>query len=174
MAARFGRRLISSSPVIRRQSLIAGLLALLLFIAGVYAQAPIGFDSRFVLFAQEMLRNGPTVFPTSYGQPYADYSSLSTLFIWLLSLALGAVNSLTAWLPKRNRRGIDRHADVSTAGALFATLGAGQYCLADAHCDLRQRSAGGVAGSDAGRSGVCGVLSWATRMIISVPVGGCR
>jgi hypothetical protein len=66
--------LITLSPVIRRQSLIAGLLALLLFIAGVYGQAPIGFDSRFVLFAQEMLRHGPTVFPTTYGQPYADSS----------------------------------------------------------------------------------------------------
>ncbi|MCU0117676.1 glycosyltransferase family 39 protein [Pseudomonas sp. B2M1-30] len=98
------------SPAIRRQSLIAGLLALLLFIAGVYAQAPIGFDSRFVLFAQEMLRHGPTVFPTTYGQPYADYSALSTLFVWLLSLPFGAVNSLAAWLPS------------ALAGALIVTL----------------------------------------------------
>ncbi|RAS28630.1 MULTISPECIES: ArnT family glycosyltransferase [unclassified Pseudomonas] len=95
---------------VRRQSLLAGLLALLLFCAGVYGQAPIGFDSRFVLFAQEMLRHGPTVFPTTYGQPYADYTSLSTLFIWLLSLPFGAVNSLTAWLPS------------AIAGALIVTL----------------------------------------------------
>ncbi|CAI8967895.1 PMT_2 domain-containing protein [Pseudomonas sp. IT-347P] len=87
------------SPEIRRQSLIAGLLAFLLFMAGVHGQAPIGFDSRFVLFAQEMLRHGPTVFPTTYGQPYADYSALSTLFIWLLSLPFGAVNAFTAWAP---------------------------------------------------------------------------
>lgn len=87
------------SPHVRQQSLWIGLLALLLFSAGVYQQAPIGFDSRFVLFAQEMLRHGPTVFPTTYGQPYADYSAVSTLFIWLLSLPFGEVNSLSAWLP---------------------------------------------------------------------------
>ncbi|WP_256577415.1 glycosyltransferase family 39 protein [Pseudomonas sp. R37(2017)] len=86
-------------PHIRRQSLALGLLALLLFCAGMYQQAVIGFDSRFVLFAQEMLRNGPSFFPTTYGQPYADYSGLSTLFIWLLSLPFGQVTSLTAWLP---------------------------------------------------------------------------
>ncbi|QTD30782.1 ArnT family glycosyltransferase [Pseudomonas fluorescens] len=110
MAARFGRGLIGLTPALRRQSLIAGLLAFLLFIAGVYGQAPIGFDSRFVLFAQEMLRHGPSVFPTTYGEPYADYSSLSTLFIWLLSLPFGTVNSLTAWLPS------------AVAGAVIVTL----------------------------------------------------
>ena len=98
------------SVTVRRQSLIAGLLALLLFCAGVYGQAPIGFDSRFVLFAQEMLRHGPTVFPTTYGQPYADYTSLSTLFICLLSLPFGAVNGLSAWLPS------------AIAGAVIVTL----------------------------------------------------
>lgn len=76
-----------------------GVLALLLFTAGVYQQATIGFDSRFVLFAQEMLRHGPSIFPTTYGEPYADYSGASTLFIYLLSLPFGQVNSLTAWLP---------------------------------------------------------------------------
>lgn len=110
MAPRLGRGLIGLTPTLRRQSLIAGLLALLLFIAGVYGQAPIGFDSRFVLFAQEMLRHGPSVFPTTYGEPYADYSSLSTLFIWLLSLPFGTVNSLTAWLPS------------AVAGAVIVTL----------------------------------------------------
>jgi 4-amino-4-deoxy-L-arabinose transferase-like glycosyltransferase len=98
-----------SIPV-RRQSLIIGLLALVLFSAGVYQQAPIGFDSRFVLFAQEMLRHGPTVFPTTYGQPYADYSAVSTLFVWLLSLPFGQVNSLSAWFPS------------AIAGAVIVTL----------------------------------------------------
>lgn len=98
------------SPQVRRHSLLIGLLALLLFSAGVYQQAPIGFDSRFVLFAQEMLRHGPTAFPTSYGQPYADYSAVSTLFIWLLSLPNGQVNSLSAWFPS------------AIAGAVIVTL----------------------------------------------------
>nr|WP_225908641.1 glycosyltransferase family 39 protein [Pseudomonas lactucae] len=83
----------------RRQSLGLGVLALLLFIAGSWHQAIIGFDARFVLFAQEMLRHGPGFFPTTYGQPYADYLATSTLMTWLLSVPLGEVTSLTAWLP---------------------------------------------------------------------------
>ena len=102
--------MIATSPGIRRQSLGLGLLALLLFSAGVYQQAVIGFDSRFVLFAEEMLRHGPSFFPTTYGQPYADYSALTTLFIWLLSLPFGQVNSLAAWLPS------------AIAGAVIVTL----------------------------------------------------
>ncbi|ETK17718.1 hypothetical protein H097_13731 [Pseudomonas sp. FH4] len=85
--------------LLRRQSWGIGLLALLLFIAGNWDQAIIGFDSRFVLFAQEMLRHGPGFFPTTYGQPYADYLSTSTLLTWLLSLPLGRVTSFSAWLP---------------------------------------------------------------------------
>lgn len=88
-----------SSTRVRQHSLVLGLLALLLFCAGVHEQTAIGFDTRFVLFAQEMLRHGPGFFPTTYGQPYADYWSTSTFFIWLLSLPFGQVNALTAWLP---------------------------------------------------------------------------
>ena len=89
---------LQSAPI-RRQSLGLGLLALVLFIAGNWHQAIIGFDSRFVVFAQEMLRHGPGFFPTTYGQPYADYLATSTLLTWLLSLPFGQVTSLTAWLP---------------------------------------------------------------------------
>ncbi|MDB5984465.1 MAG: putative rane protein [Pseudomonas sp.] len=84
---------------VRQQSLGLGLLALLLFIIGNYQQAAIGFDSRFVLFAEEMLRHGPGFFPTTYGQPYPDYSAFSTFFVYLFSLPFGRVISLTAWLP---------------------------------------------------------------------------
>lgn len=87
------------NPTMRLHSLGLGLLALVLFIAGNWHQAIIGFDSRFVVFAQEMLRHGPSFFPTTYGQPYADYLATSTLLTWLLSLPLGEVTSLTAWLP---------------------------------------------------------------------------
>ena len=90
---------MASLTTVRQQSLVLGALALLLFIAGNYQQAAIGFDSRFVVFAQEMLRNGPGFFPTTYGEPYADYSATSTFFIYLLSLPFGRVISLTAWLP---------------------------------------------------------------------------
>ena len=95
---------------VRRQSLLLGVLALVLFILGDPHQAAIGFDSRFVLFAKEMLRHGPGFFPTTYGQPYADYSATSTLFTWLLSLPFGEVSSLTAWLP------------TAIAGAVIVTL----------------------------------------------------
>ncbi|WLH87588.1 glycosyltransferase family 39 protein [Pseudomonas sp. FP2338] len=87
------------TATLRNQSLGLGLLALVLFIVGNWHQAIIGFDSRFVVFAQEMLRHGPSFFPTTYGQPYADYLATSTLLTWLLSLPFGEVSSLTAWLP---------------------------------------------------------------------------
>ncbi|KTB64890.1 MULTISPECIES: ArnT family glycosyltransferase [Pseudomonas] len=87
------------TATLRSQSLGLGLLALVLFIVGNWHQAIIGFDSRFVVFAQEMLRHGPSFFPTTYGQPYADYLATSTLLTWLLSLPFGEVSSLTAWLP---------------------------------------------------------------------------
>ncbi|MCF5545839.1 ArnT family glycosyltransferase [Pseudomonas salomonii] len=87
------------TAMLRNQSLGLGLLALVLFIVGNWHQAIIGFDSRFVVFAQEMLRHGPSFFPTTYGQPYADYLATSTLLTWLLSLPFGEVSSLTAWLP---------------------------------------------------------------------------
>lgn len=87
------------NATIRQQSLGLGLLALLLFIAGNWHQSIIGFDSRFVVFAQEMLRHGPSFFPTTYGQPYADYLATSTVLTWLLSLPFDQVTSLTAWLP---------------------------------------------------------------------------
>ncbi|MGZ9706381.1 ArnT family glycosyltransferase [Pseudomonas sp. GNP013] len=98
------------TATLRRQSLGLGLLALLLFVVGNWHQAIIGFDSRFVVFAQEMLRHGPSFFPTTYGQPYADYLATSTLLTWVLSLPFGQVTSFTAWLP------------TSMASALIVTL----------------------------------------------------
>ena len=75
------------------------LAALVLFLLGVHGDAFVGFDSRFVLFAREMLRHGPSWFPTTYGAPYPDYPATSTFLTYLLSLPLGRVNELTAWLP---------------------------------------------------------------------------
>ncbi|MPR02384.1 glycosyltransferase [Pseudomonas sp. MAFF 212408] len=98
------------NATIRHQSLGLGLLALVLFLVGNWHQAIIGFDSRFVVFAQEMLRHGPSFFPTTYGQPYADYLATSTLLTWVLSLPFGQVTSFTAWLP------------TSFASALIVTL----------------------------------------------------
>jgi hypothetical protein len=59
----------------------------------------IGFQTRFALFAQEMLRYGPTLFPTTYRIPYPDYTATSTYLIYLLSLPFGKVTVLSAILP---------------------------------------------------------------------------
>jgi len=85
------------SPVAR--AWLLGTLALLLFCLQAKGREVIGFDSRFVLFAQEMLRHGPSLFPMTYGEAYPDYPGTSTLFIYLLSLPFGRVDSLAAWLP---------------------------------------------------------------------------
>lgn len=89
----------NASRGIARQAWWAGLVALVLFMAGAWGMAPIGFDSRFVMFAEEMLRHGLTFFPTTYGEPYADYSATSTFFIYLFSRPFGEVTSFSAWLP---------------------------------------------------------------------------
>jgi len=95
-------RLASLSPAARAWQL--GALALLLFCAQAKGWAIIGFDSRFVLFAQKMLRHGPSLFPSTYGEPYPDYPGTSTLLIYLLSLPFGQVDSLAAWPPGCPRR----------------------------------------------------------------------
>ena len=56
----------------------------------------IGFQTRFALFAQEMFRNGPTWFPTTYGRPYPDYPGTSTFLVYLLSLPFGTVTGWSA------------------------------------------------------------------------------
>ncbi|BCX68372.1 MULTISPECIES: ArnT family glycosyltransferase [Pseudomonas] len=90
---------LQPSMAMRLHSFGLGILTLLLFVMVSNQQSFIGFDSRFVMFAQEMLRHGPSIFPTTYGEPYADYSAMSTFFIYVLSLPFGHVTSFTAWLP---------------------------------------------------------------------------
>ncbi|MEN6575924.1 MAG: glycosyltransferase family 39 protein [Phycisphaerales bacterium] len=82
----------------KRNSLLILLFGVIVF---TLALAPefISFDARFALFAQEMLRNGPSFFPTTYGTPYPDYQAVSTLLIYLVSLPLGRVTPFTAVLP---------------------------------------------------------------------------
>jgi hypothetical protein len=41
-------------------TLSAGVVCLLLFIAGTWDQGYIGFETRFALFAREMFANGPS------------------------------------------------------------------------------------------------------------------
>lgn len=82
-----------------RISIAIAIVGLALFTLGLHDQGFIGFESRFALFAKEMLRHGPSVFPTTYGQPYPDYPATATLLIYGLTLPLGEVGRLAAALP---------------------------------------------------------------------------
>ncbi len=79
--------------------------ALLIFAAGVVAftvglpQEFIGLDARYALFAKEMLRNGPSVFPMTYLGPYPDYPATIILPIYWIALAFGRVAPFAAVLP---------------------------------------------------------------------------
>jgi 4-amino-4-deoxy-L-arabinose transferase-like glycosyltransferase len=84
---------------VRRESWMVGGIGVLLFMAGFWQQPFIEFETRFALFAQEMLRHGPALFPTTYGEPYPDYPVAGTLLIWLCSLPFGAVTKFSAILP---------------------------------------------------------------------------
>lgn len=88
-----------AGAALTRQALCVALAALVLFLLGAQGASVVGFDSRFVLFAKEMLRHGPGFFPTTYGEPYPDYPGASTFLIYLASLPLGRVNLFSAWLP---------------------------------------------------------------------------
>ncbi len=81
-----------------RDSLVVFLIGVVVFTIGLSPEF-IGFDCRFAVFAQEMLRDGPTFFPTTYGQPYPDYPGTSTFMIYLVSLLFGKVTPFTAILP---------------------------------------------------------------------------
>lgn len=75
--------------------LILGVVLFTCFLAPEFAN----FDARFALFAQEMLHNGPSFFPTLYHTPYPDYPAASTFLICLASLPFGRVTPFTAVLP---------------------------------------------------------------------------
>lgn len=78
---------------------------ILIFIVGVVAftvgLSPefVGYQTRFALFAQQMLRNGPSVFPTTYLGPYPDYPSLTTIMILPFAWLAGRVSTLAGILP---------------------------------------------------------------------------
>jgi len=92
--------MLSSGKVqVEKEALYIGLLAFLLFTLGVDGNPFIDFESRFALFAREMWRHGPSLFPTTYGEPYPDYPVTSTLLIWLCAHLFGGVTRLAAVLP---------------------------------------------------------------------------
>ena len=79
--------------------------AVLLFVSGMIAfvvalpSEYLGLEARFALFAEDMLRNGPTPFPTTYLGPYADYPSTTIVPIYWLARLVGQVTPLVAVLP---------------------------------------------------------------------------
>jgi len=81
-----------------RDSLLIFVFGVFIFTIGLSPEF-IGFQSRFALFAQEMLHYGPTFFPTTYEIPYPDYPATSTYLIYLFSLPFGRVTVLSAVLP---------------------------------------------------------------------------
>lgn len=78
---------------------VVSIVSLVIFMIGLQKQEIIGFESRFFLFAQEMWRNGISVFPTTYNQPYPDYTAASTIIIVFVAKLFGGLNKFTAVLP---------------------------------------------------------------------------
>lgn len=83
----------------RAQSLVIFAVALLLFTWGIWDQPAQGFDGRWALFLQEMFRHGPSLFPTTYGEPYPDYPGTATYLSYLFARLFGAPNQLANMLP---------------------------------------------------------------------------
>jgi 4-amino-4-deoxy-L-arabinose transferase-like glycosyltransferase len=84
--------------MLKKELLLIFFTGVIVFTIGLSPEF-IGFDCRFAVFAQEMLRNGPTFFPTTYGNAYPDYHGTSTFLIYLVSLPFGKVTPFTAILP---------------------------------------------------------------------------
>ncbi|MCK4609009.1 MAG: glycosyltransferase family 39 protein [Gammaproteobacteria bacterium] len=57
------------------------------------------YTARFAVFAQNMLHNGPHLFPFLYGKPYPDYLATTTFITYLSSLMFGSVTVLSITLP---------------------------------------------------------------------------
>jgi 4-amino-4-deoxy-L-arabinose transferase-like glycosyltransferase len=67
--------------------------------AGLGDREFLGFESRFGLFAREMLERGVSFFPTLYGAPYPDYPAAQTVLMVLASFPLRGANIFAAVLP---------------------------------------------------------------------------
>jgi hypothetical protein len=90
--------MMKAEPMTGRDSLFIFFAALLVFTVGLPKEF-IGFQCRFGLFAKEMLWNGPSLFPTIYGQPYPDYPATSTYLVYLLACLFGKVTPFLTILP---------------------------------------------------------------------------
>lgn len=106
---------------IRLEAVLVFAIGLFLFSYGLFNHDEfVQFETRFALFAQEMLRHGISFFPTTYGLPYPDYPATQTILIYALSVLFngGKLSIITAVLPSA----------VAAAGILALT-----YSLAAMH-----------------------------------------
>lgn len=82
----------------RVESVLIFCLGLLAFLIAPAAEF-IGLEARFALFAQTMLREGPSFFPKTYLGAYPDYPVTPTFLIYLLARLWGRLTPLCAFLP---------------------------------------------------------------------------
>ncbi len=87
------------SPHLNRDAWLIFAAGLLLFSSALFNREFMHLESRFALFAQEMMRNGLSLFPTLYQRPYPDYPATQTILIALLSMIRGKVTIVSAVLP---------------------------------------------------------------------------
>src|SRR3989338_3643300 len=86
----------------KRKLLEPGLIffgSLALFLYGMFGRELVGFETRFAVFAQEMIQRGPSFFPTTYGLPYPDYPAGFPFLNFLCTLVFGKFRTLTAIFP---------------------------------------------------------------------------
>jgi hypothetical protein len=88
----------TESTQLNKDSLAIFFLGCIIFTVALQSEF-ISIQARFILFAQEMLRYGPTFFPTTYQVPYPDYPATSTFVIYLVSLLFGKVTPFSSVFP---------------------------------------------------------------------------
>jgi 4-amino-4-deoxy-L-arabinose transferase-like glycosyltransferase len=70
--------------------------SLALFLYGIFGRELIGFETHGAVFAQEMLKNGFSFFPTTYGIPYPATVSGLALINSLFALVFGKFSTFSA------------------------------------------------------------------------------
>lgn len=73
--------------------------SLALFLYGLFDREWVGHEALFKIFTQEMLYSGPKIFPTLYGNPYAETPNTLSFLSYLFTLPSGKITTLTTLLP---------------------------------------------------------------------------
>lgn len=97
---------MSGYKLVRYNSASLSCEVILVFLLGIFVSTIglchhefVEFEARFGLFAQEMLRNGISFFPTTYNKFYPDYPATQTILTYLFSLLNNRITIFTAVLP---------------------------------------------------------------------------